>query len=326
MRAIVMHKTGGPEVLTLEEVPTPVPGPGQVLVRTEAVGVTYYETAMRSGLFPMSRPLPSVFGFEAAGVVAEVGEGVDDAGADGGLTGRRVAIMNATGGGTYAEYVTAAADALVPVPDSLTAADAVAVAVQGALAMTLLRTAGLTGTETVLAEVAGGGVGGYLTQLARPMGAARVLATGGSPAKRGLARELGADDVFDHTDPGWTERLREAGGPVDVVFESLGGVSAGRVLDAMTPGTGRMLLYGLLGGPPAVSPMDLLQRGLTLVGCGGPEPWLSRVLAARAEVLDLAARGGLRPQVDSVLPLADAAEAHRRIEARAAVGKVVLVP
>ncbi|MEU8195420.1 zinc-binding dehydrogenase [Microbispora amethystogenes] len=321
MRAIVMHKTGDPEVLTLEEVPTPVPGPGQVLVRTEAVGVAYYETAMRSGLFPMPRPLPSVFGFEAAGVVTEVGKGVD-----GGLTSRRVAIMNATGEGTYAEYVTAAADALVPVPDSLTATDAVAVAVQGALAMTLLRTAGLTGTETVLAEVAGGGVGGYLTQLARPMGAARVLATAGSPAKRELARELGADDVFDHTDPGWTERLREAGGPVDVVFESLGGASAGRVLDAMTPGTGRMLLYGLLGGPPAVTPMDLLQRGLTLVGCGGPESWMSRVLAARAEVLDLAARGGLRSQVDSVLPLADAAEAHRRIEARTAVGKVVLVP
>jgi NADPH:quinone reductase-like Zn-dependent oxidoreductase len=317
MRAIVMHQTGGPEVLKLEEVPQPAAGPGQLVIRTEAIGVSHTEAALRAGGFPLPAPLPAIFGFEAVGVVTETG---DEAGKE--LTGRRVVVMN-TGLGAYAEYVAAQADTATLVPDGLSSADAVAVANFGAVALCLLRAARLTGTETVLVEAAAGGVGGYLTQLARELGAARVIGTAGSEAKREYARGIGADDVFDHTDPGWPAKLGE--GTIDAVFESLAGETTAKLLDALTSGTGRILLYGLLTGAPTITPLDLMTRGLTLTGCAGLD-WLARVQAARADVFDLVARGRLKPQIDTVLPLADAARAHERFDARVALGKVILTP
>jgi NADPH2:quinone reductase len=207
MRAIVLHETGGPEALKLEDVPEPAPGPGQVVVRTEAIGVSYTEAALRAGVFPPPVPLPAVFGLEAAGVVTETGEGVDP-----GLNGRRVTVLS-TSLGSYAEYLTATADTLAFIPDGLSSPDAVAVANFGAVALCLLRSARLTGGETVLVEVAAGGVGGYLTQLARENGAKRVIGTAGSQAKRDYARSIGADEVIDHNAAGWTTAL--ADGSVD---------------------------------------------------------------------------------------------------------------
>lgn len=288
------------------------------------MGVGYADTLLRGGAFPFPSPLPAVFGFEAAGTVTEVGKGVDPS-----LSGARVHVMNLNAaGGAYAEYVAADARALTLIPDEVTATDAVAVAMQGALALALLRAAHLNGTENVLIEAAGGGTGGYLTLLAGESGAGRVIGTAGSEAKRRRALSLGADQVLDHSDPDWPGRVRDTldGETVDVVFESLGGASAGRLLDALTPGGGRIMFYGVLNGAPVIAPMDLLQRGLTLVGCGGMDAWAQRVLAARADVLGMVAEGRLLPQVDTVLPLADAAKAHRRMEDRAAMGKIVLVP
>lgn len=325
MKAIVMRETGGPQVLQLEEVPVPVAGLGQALVRVSAAGVSYHETAMRSGRFPMPMPLPTVVGFEAAGTVAAVGDGADPT-----LVGARVLVMP-TGPagfstGTYADYVAAPTSALTPIPDRVSDHDALAVGVQGAVALSLLRTAALTGVETVLIEVAGSGIGGYLTQLVRAHGAARIVATAGSVAKRDLARALGADVVLDHTDRAWPATVRAAldGGDLDVVFESLGGDATGRLLDVLAAGSGRILLYGLLDGPPAVTAMDLLSRGLTLVGCGGLNSWAHRVNDARVEVLRLVADQHLQPRIEAVLPLADAAEAHRLIENRTAAGKLIL--
>jgi NADPH:quinone reductase len=322
MRAIVIREQGGPDVLALEEVPTPDPGVGQVLIRTEAIGVSYSEVPLRSGAYPMVVPMPAVFGFEAAGVVVATGEGVGPA-----LAGKRVVIMN-TGFGSYAEYAAADADSVTVVPAGVSAADAVAVANMGAVALCLLRAARLAEGENVLVEAAAGGVGGYLMQLAGAHGVGRVVATAGTPAKRAEALALGASAVLDHTDPEWPTQVRDAldGADLDVVFESIGGKSAGRLLDAMTQGAGRMLFYGMLSGPPAVTPVDLLLRGLTLVGCSGLTEWLRRVRAARGEVLRMTAEGLLRPRIDSVAPLADAAAAHRRFEDHAAVGKIVLVP
>lgn len=196
------------------------------------------------------------------------------------------------------------------------------------MALCLLRAARLTGRESVLVEVAAGGVGGYLTQLARAHGAALVIGTAGSAAKRDHARSLGADVVLDHSEPGWPGGLPAAlgGTTLDVVFESIGGTSAGQVLEAMTPLAGRVMFYGLLAGPPAITPLDLLRNGLTLVGCGGMPGWVKRVQAARADVLAMTAEGTISPQVDSVLPLAEAGRAHQRLEDRAAIGKIILVP
>jgi NADPH:quinone reductase len=327
MRAIVMRETGGPEVLEAAEVPTPDVAAGQVLVRTEAIGTHFAETKLRAGTLPgMTPTLPSVPGFEAAGTVTAVGDGVDAR-----LVGTRVTAMAVDGTGSYAEYLALPVRGIMPVPDGVSAVDAVAVASQGAVALGLLRTAGLTGREQVLVEAAAGAVGGYLVQLAREHGAARIIGTAGSAAKREFAGTLGADAVVDHRDPDWPAAVRKAAGEpgVDVVFESIGGASAGALLDAMAPG-GRMLYYGkLTDEPPAVTPDDLFFRGLTLVGCGGlpgDGAWYDTVMSLRAELLDRAATGRIRPLIDTVLPLADAAEAHRRLESRQNLGKIILTP
>jgi NADPH:quinone reductase len=297
-------------------VPMPVTGAGEVRVQTEAIGVTFTEAAMRSGRLPLPVELPASFGFEAAGIVTEAG---DEAGAE--LVGRRVVLMH-TGLGAYAEHVVVPVSAVTVVPDGLGAAEAVAVANYGAVALRLVEAARLTGEETVLVEVAGSGVGGYVAQLARWRGARRIIGTAGSAAKREHAKTMGADEVLDHTEPGWTAALN---GGVDVAFHSLGGDSSTALLDGMTPGRGRILLYGFLRGTPAVTGMDLMYRGLTLTGCGGAD-WYNGVLAARAEVMRMAVDGQVAPQIDSVLPLADAAVAHERYDQHLPMGKIVLTP
>jgi NADPH:quinone reductase-like Zn-dependent oxidoreductase len=220
MRAIVLQAQGGPENLTLEEVPEPVPGPGELLIRTEAIGVSYTEAALRGGNFPPPVTLPAVYGFEAAGTVT--------AAEDPSLIGKRVVSMN-TALGSYAEYTTAPLGAVTVVPDGVSAADAVATANFGAVALTLLRAANLTGSQTVLIEAAAGGVGGYLTQLAHARGAGRVIATAGTQPKRDYALSAGADEVVDHGDPGWIEGLGKD--RIDVVFESLAGQTTVRLVE-----------------------------------------------------------------------------------------------
>lgn len=322
MRAIVMTSAGGPDVLVLREVPTPIPAAGELLIRAEAIGVQYAETQLRAGTFPMPTATPAVFGFEAAGTVIAAGPD-----ADRNLIGSRV-VATTNGTGAYAEQVAVDARSAIAIPDGLSTLDAVAVAAPGAVALALLETAALRGTEVVLVEAAGTGVGAYLTQLAREFGAGRVLATAGSDVKRARARTFGADDVFDHSAAGWQSGLRESlgGTTIDVVFESIGGESARDLLDALTPSAGRMLSYGMLSGrPAAVAAQDLMSRGLTLTGCGGPA-WLRRVADARADILARAAARTVTPLIDSVLPLEHAGLAHDKIERRATTGKVVLTP
>ncbi|MFB7716476.1 MULTISPECIES: zinc-binding alcohol dehydrogenase family protein [unclassified Nocardia] len=322
MQAILLTTTGAPDVLVPDEVPTPRPGAGQVLVRNEAIPVLYPETMLRSGAFPIPLEKPFVFGTQAAGVIVELGDGVDPA-----LLGQRV-IVASDSFGTYAEFVCVQAESAVRIPDALSSVDAAALTMSGSVTVPLLAAAKLTGTETVLIEAAATGIGGYLTQLAKEAGAARVIATAGGPEKAERAREFGADLVIDHLDPEWPARLREALGDatIDVVFDSIGGESATALLDLMTPLTGRMLSYGFLSGAPAqVTAMDLIMRGLTLIGCSGPA-WLAGVANSRAAALELAATGSITPLVDRVLPLDQAALAHQLLDQRAAKGTIVLQP
>ncbi|WP_280468096.1 quinone oxidoreductase family protein [Nocardia cyriacigeorgica] len=320
MQAIVMTGIGGPEVLVAREVPAPRPHAGDVMIRTEAVPVLYPETLLRSGVFPMAAAPPVVFGFQAAGAVVEVGAGVDP-----GLVGRRV-VVDTTGTGSYAEFVCAPADSATPIPEGIAADEAAAAVMSGSVAITLLEAAGLTGTETILVEAGATGVGSYLVQLAKDFGAARVIATAGGSTKAQRARELGADEVIDHREPRWTNTLRERLGPatVDVVFDSIGGSSTLELLDATTPGRGRILGYGWLSGAPAeVSAADLLPRGLTFTGCAGPA-WLARVAASRGAILDRVP--SLAPAVEQTLPLEQADQAHQLVESRTPLGKIILRP
>jgi NADPH2:quinone reductase len=314
VRAIILHEIGDPANLRVEEIPVPAPAPGEILVRTEAIGSSFTEAALRSGTVPAPLELPATFGCEAAGTVTAAGDEVGEK-----LIGQRVVILH-PGLGCYADYVAVPASAAVVIPDGMDPASAVAVANWGAVALCLVRRANLTGKETVLVEVAAGGVGGYLMQLVRQR-ADRVIATAGSEAKADFARSLGADEVLDHTDPDWTGKLSG----VDVALESIGGATTARLLDGMTSLTGRILTYGFLSGPPELTPMELLHRGLTLTGCGGPA-WLEQVMATRAEVMQMALDGQLKPVIDSQMPLTDAARAHQKFDNREAIGKIILIP
>ncbi|WP_410563081.1 quinone oxidoreductase family protein [Amycolatopsis sp. cmx-4-61] len=298
MRAVVQHGTGGPDVLQVEDRPEPTREPGEVLVRTEAIAVPFYETQLRSGLIPAGPP--SIFGHEAAGIVLEAD--------DPNLRGRRVVTMSYTGG-AYAEVVAASQYTLVP--GDLTPEVAVAAAVPASVALTLMTAADVKEGETVLVEAASGAIGGYLARLAERKGA-RVVTTAGK----------GKADI-DHNDPDWRQKVPEG---IDVVFESIGGPRAAELTPKLAP-FGRILAYGMLSGDfPAFPVAGLLARGLTLIGFGGPDAYGKRIAAVRAEALGLVADGTLTPVLDRTYPLADVAAAHARVESREGVGKVVLVP
>lgn len=317
MQAIVMTGIGGPEVLVPQEVPAPRPDAGEVLIRADAIPVLYPETQLRSGAFPMPSPPPVVFGFQVAGEVIALGEGVSTE-----YLGRRV-VAGTAGMGSYAELVCVPAESTTPIPAGVSTVDAAAVTMSGSVALALLESAALTGTETVLVEAGATGVGSYLVQLAREFGAARVIATAGGPDKARRAKELGADEVIDHRPERWAAELNiEA--TIDIVFDSLGGASVTELLDLMTPGTGRILSYGWLSGEPArVCAADLIPRGLTLTGCSGPA-WHERVGRSRTAILERVP--ALAAPVETILPLARAAEAHARVESRIPLGRIVLRP
>jgi NADPH2:quinone reductase len=321
MLAVVLRETGGPDVLVPTEVPIPTAAPGQILVKIDAIGVSAGETQLRSGAIAF--PLPAILGAEAAGTVEQLGDGVDPA-----LLGARVVAV--TGGvGSYAEYVAVDVNRTARIPDGLSTVDAIASAAPGALATALLATAAPTANETVLVEGGSGKVGGYLVAHAH-QAKARVVATAGTAAGRDRATTLGADIVVDHSDPDWPDRISAAldGGTVDAAFEMVGGTVAGRLLSALTEGTGRMLLYGRLSGHAAeLDSATIMRSGLRIIGCGGL-PWFNLVLGTHyPRFVDLLATGQThRLHIDAELPLADAAEAHHRIENHTVTGRIVLRP
>jgi len=307
---------GGPEQLHAVQVPDPVPGDGQVLVRTAAAGITFVETQVRAGRPPWPGPLPAlplVLGNGVEGEVVAAGAGVDPV-----LLGCRV--VTATGGsGGYADHVVVDAAAPIAVPDGLGLGEAVALLADGRTALGIVRAAALGPGERVLITAAAGGVGSLLVQLSKAAGA-RVVAAAGGEHKLALAGKLGADETVDYTRPGWADALD----PVDVGFDAVGGTVATDLLGAMAPG-GRVLVYGGAGGPMTSSDA-VVARGLTLIPghlvVRSPED--NRALVERA--LAMAAAGSLRPVIGQRFPLTDAAGAHRAIEARRTVGKTILIP
>lgn len=311
---------GGPDELHPVEVPDPVPGPGQLLVRTAAAGITFVETQVRAGRPPWPGPgpaLPVVLGNGVEGDVIGVGEGVDPS-----WLGRRV--VTATGGfGGYADRVVVDAAAAVAVPDGLGLGEAVALLADGRTALGLVRAASLTPGDRVLITAAAGGVGTLLVQLAKAAGVRQVVAAAGGGRKLALAAGLGADTTVDYTRPGWADALEG----LDVGFDGVGGQVGADLLAAMAQmgHGGRYLVYGGAGGPMTAGDA-VTARGLTLVPghtvVRSPED--NRSLVEQA--LAMAAAGRLRPVIGQRFPLAAAADAHRAIEARQTVGKTILIP
>ncbi|KOY53872.1 MULTISPECIES: zinc-binding dehydrogenase [unclassified Streptomyces] len=317
MRAIRVDGYGGPEVLLPVELADPVPGPGEVVVRAEAVDTIYVETQIRGGwgasfgIHP-----PYVPGGAAAGTVVAVGEGVDPA-----WRGRRVVAAPGTKG-TYAELVRVPAELLVPVPDGLESAEAAALAHDGVTGSGIVEGVGIEPGDRVLILGAAGGMGTLLVQMAVAAGAYVVGAARGGQ-KLALVRELGADRAVDYTEPGWTEAV---GGPVDVLLDGVGG-ELGLAGFGLVRDGGRVSAHGApSGGFTELDPAEVERRGIALRGIAEvqfPPEEITR-LAGRA--LAEAAAGRLRPVIARRFPLAEAADAHRAIEARAVAGKALLIP
>ncbi|WP_329066930.1 zinc-binding dehydrogenase [Amycolatopsis sp. NBC_01480] len=312
MRAVWLGEFGGPGVLVAGEAPDPVAGPGQVLVEVAFSNVTFVETQFRaSGSGPFTPVLPMIPGNGVGGVISRVGEGVGL-----GLVGKRV-VTSTGGAGGYAQRVAVDASLVFPVPDALSLDVAVALLADGRTATGLVHAASVRPGERVLVEAAAGGVGSLLVQLAKAAGAEVVAAAGGAE-KVARARELGADFAVDYTEPGWPEKA----GEVDVVFDGVGGEIGTTAFSLLRPG-GRMARYGLASGTWAeVSEEDARARGVTLVGSIGDAAALRGFTES---ALAAAAAGDLTPVIGQRFPLADAAEAHAAIEARATFGKTLLV-
>ena len=316
MRAVLVSEFGPPEVLVPRDVPDPVAEPGQALIDVEIANITFVETQLRAGRAPhpsMEPRLPIIPGNGVGGLVAEVGDGVDAT-----LVGTRV-ITSTGGSGGYAERVAVDSAGVIPVPKGVGLPEAVALLADGRTAMSLVRAAEVRPEDTVLVEAAAGGVGSLLVQLAAGAGA-RVIAAAGGELKLRVARELGADEAVDYTEPAWTERVRDG---VDVVFDGVGGAVGRAAFELVRPG-GRFSAFGLASGTfTDISEADAARRDVTVLRGMRLEPEklreLSRAALAQAEA------GRLRPLIGQTFPLERAAEAHAAIEARATVGKTLLL-
>lgn len=323
MRAVVLRRFGPPEVLRVEAVPEPEPGPGQVLVDVTAASVVFVETQVRAGRPPNPAMLPSlpvVLGNGVAGRVRAVGPGVS-----GELVGARVA--GTTGGsGGYAERALVRAEDLVPIPDAVGELDAAALLADGRTALGLIQQARPEADEWVLVEAAGGGVGSLLVQLAHRAGA-RVIGAASTPEKRELARRSGAEVVVDYTTGTWADEVRHTTGGrgVTLVFDGVGGQIGRTALDLVADG-GRFVAHGAAGGSMTSAPEDARrERGLTVLGMRGMAPDPEALRRLSQEAIALAEAGHLRATIGQTFPLEGAADAHALIEARAAVGKTLLL-
>jgi NADPH:quinone reductase len=325
MKAVRFHRAGGPEVLVLEDVPIPTPGSGEILIRVEAAGINYADTMRRNGdPYAEPSPTPYVPGIEVAGTVEAHGPGVDAP-----AVGTSVFASPEWGG--YAQYATASAARVMPLPAGLTHVQATTLVVQGLTAALVLRHAGrLAAGETVAVEAAAGGVGSFAVQLAKLFGASQVIGLASDGAKCARARQLGADEAIDYTDPSWPRAVRRltGGRGSDLLLEMTGGATLSRALQALAP-FGRMVVYGQASRQPAqVDTQRLVVPNHSITGfyLGAYIGRRDLIRSTLEELIGYVLDKRLELQVGAVLPLARASEAHRLLEGRKTTGKVVLQP
>jgi len=322
MKAIRVHTLGGPEALRLEDVPQPAPGPGEVLVKVEAAGVNFIDVYQRTGHYKV--PVPFTLGQEAAGTVAAVGVGVAEPN-----VGDRVAYTAILG--AYAEYAVVPADRVVRLPDGVSVRQGAAAMLQGLTAHYLATTTfPLKSGDACLVHAAAGGVGLLLCQIAKLRGA-RVLGTVSTREKAALAREAGADEVILYTEQDFETEVKRltSGVGLQVIYDSVGKTTFEKGLNCLAR-RGMMVLYGQSSGPVGLlDPQVLNQKGSLFL----TRPTIVHYIATRAELLARAGevlgwiqRGTVKVRIDRELPLAQAAEAHRLLEARQTTGKVLLIP
>ena len=322
MKAVRVHKYGGPEVLTLEEIPVPEPKAGEARVKIEAIGVNYIDVYQRTGLYPLQTPF--TLGTEGAGIVDAVGPNVTEV-----KKGERVGYAMIPG--SYAEYAIVPAARLVPIPPNIDARSAAALMLQGMTAHYLTHsTYPLKKGETALLHAAAGGVGLLLIQIVKQLGAT-VIGTVSTEAKAKLAKEMGADHLILYTQNDFLAEVKKLtdGHGVNVVYDSVGQTTFDKSLDCLRP-RGYLVLFGQSSGPvPPFDPGKLAAKGSLFL----TRPSLAHYTLDRAELLqrtnDLfswTASGKLKLRMEKTFRMAEAAEAHRQLEGRKTTGKVILLP
>jgi NADPH2:quinone reductase len=330
MKAILLKVPGGPEALEYVDLPTPVPGPGEVLVKAHAIGVSMPEVLVRKGLYAWMPPLPAIIGIEMSGSVAAVGAGVQSvkAGDPVFVSARELKVR----GGCYAEYLAVPAQALYVLPAGVDL-DAAACLSNYQVAWHLLHSAprGMQ-YETVLASAAAGGVGSALVQLAAAAGK-RLIGMAGSASKTRFVMGLGAPAAINYKTENVLERVREltGGAGVDLVLDSVGGRNFNRNFDYLAP-LGMVVNYGLLEGYPDTDVLKSLRGrlgdslALRIFSMHAFDHAPERRRAATAALVELLASGRVRPPIHARVPLAEAAHAHRMFDSGEVMGKLLLKP
>jgi len=323
MQAIQILQPGGPEALTLQELPTPAPGPGQALIRIEASGINFIDIYHREGRYPTS--LPYTLGQEAAGIIVALG---DNTAASGFKVGDRVAWAHFPG--TYAQLAVAPVTLLIRVPDAVTSQQAAAAMLQGMTAHYLAHsTYPIQRGDKVLVHAGAGGVGLLLIQMAKSLGA-HIFTTVSNEEKADLARNAGADETILYTRDDFAERIRQlVPGGLNVVYDSVGKTTFQKSLEVLRP-RGMCVLYGgASGAVPPFDPIRLSQLGSLYI----TRPSLKDYIATREDlefranaVLNAVADGSLKLRIEHIYPLIDAAHAHRDLEGRKTTGKLLLIP
>jgi putative PIG3 family NAD(P)H quinone oxidoreductase len=323
MRAVIAQGTGGPEVLSVAEVPDVEPGPGEVLVRVAAAGLNRADLLQRQGFYPPPPGASDVIGMECSGTVAALGEDVT-----GWEVGDEVCALLAGGG--YAELVAVPAGQLMPVPDGV---DLVSAAALPEVACTVwsnvFMVAGLQPTESLLVHGGAGGIGTFAIQLASRLGS-RVLTTAGTPEKLDLCRSLGADVTISYRDQDFVAVAKDAtdGAGVDVILDNMGAKYLGRNVEALAL-EGRLVIIGMQGGTKGELDINALlrKRGAVIATSLRARP-VGEKTAICASVVEhvwpLVAEGLVRPVVHGTMPLAEAAAAHTLMESGEHTGKILL--
>src|SRR5919107_899555 len=324
MKAIRVDEFGEPEVLKQVEVERPSPDEGEVLIEIKSAGVNYADTMRRRNQYVESQWLPFTPGSEVAGMVAELGDEVEDVN-----VGDRVVTLLGTGG--YAAYAVARARNLIPIPDGMDFDEAAAIPLQGLTAYHVLETSGqLKEGESVLVHAAAGGVGYLAVQIAKLMGASPVIATASTQEKLDLASELGADILINYTEEDWPEQVRDAtgGNGADVILEMVGGDFPQKNLQCLNA-FGRMVVFGAASGDRgSLVPVELMKNNHVVAGFYLPNIMVRPELFGPSlkKVLGWISSGDLELTIGARYPLEQAREAHEAIEGRETTGKIVLNP
>lgn len=324
MKAIELTGLKGFESLRVVEADKPKPGPNQVLIEVKAAGINFAELELTKGKYPALKPLPYILGFEAAGIVAELGSQVKRI-----SVGDKITAIASSGG--FADYATADANSVIPIPNGISFAEASTIPIHGLSAYALLKFAAKPQShETILIQAAAGGVGLYLVQLAKIMGAKQVIALASSNEKLDLAKSLGADAVIDYSEKAWPTQVREVTGGkgADIVLEAASGEVGAESFKLVAP-FGRVVFFGAKNIHDTISPekiQQLIYKNQTLIGFNVPSLRPEQIAECVPELLKLISQGRIKLFANTTFPLVEVRKAFEAVANRQTIGKVVLTP